>query len=130
MEFYARMQATANKLLKGKGQAVTLTRQVSGAYDPATGQATITTTIQTGTGAIFDYGIQQAGIYSAPGSLIQVGDKQLLLSVISAMGGLLTAPEVNDTVTVGTTVYTIKQVKALSPAGTTVLFDINLRGVA
>ena len=130
MDFYTRMQSTANRMLKGRGQSVTISRQISGVYDPTTGQATVTTSVQTGTGAIFDYGVQQAGIYSAPGSLIQVGDKQLLLSVISAMGGLLTAPEVNDTMTVGMTVYTIKQVKALSPAGTTVLFDINLRGVA
>ncbi len=81
MEFYARMQATANKLLKGKGQKVTLTRQVSGAYDPVIGQATVTTTIQAGTGAIFDYADQ-----NIDGVLILSGDKQLLLSAVNSTG--------------------------------------------
>jgi len=126
MEFYARMQATANKLLKGKGQKVTLIRQVSGAYDPATGQATVTTTIQAGTGAIFDYADK-----NIDGVLILSGDKQLLLSAVNSTGTALTAPLVNDTVTdVGGVVRTITRIKALSPAGTTVLFDCNLRGTA
>jgi len=125
MDFYARMQATANKLLKGKGQKVTLTRQVSGAYDPVTGQATVTTTIQAGTGVIFDYADK-----NIDGVLILSGDKQLLLSAVNSTGTALTAPLVNDTVTAGGMVRTITRIKALSPAGTTVLFDCNLRGVA
>ena len=125
MDFYTRMQQTANKLLQGKGQAVTITRQVSGTYDPATGAAIVTTTTQTGTGAIFDYSDR-----NIDGELILSGDKQLLLSVVTA-GGYLTAPLVNDTVTdAGGVVRTITRVKALSPAGTTVLFDCNLRGTA
>jgi hypothetical protein len=125
MDFYSRMQATANKLLRGKGQAIIITRQVSGAYDPTTGQATITTTVQNGYGAIFDYSDK-----NVDGVLILSGDKQLLLSAVNATGTALTAPEVNDTVTAGSVVRTITRIKALSPAGTTVLFDVNLRGVA
>ena len=121
-DFYSRMQATANRLLKGKGQSIVITRQISGAYDPATGGATVTTTVQTGTGAVFDYGNKDID-----GTLIRQGDKQLLLSAVNAAGTLLTAPILDDTVTIGAIVYTIKQVKALSPAGTTVMFDVNLR---
>jgi hypothetical protein len=125
MDFYSRMQQTANKMLKGKGQAIVITRQVSGAYDPATGTATVTTTVQNGYGAIFDYSDK-----NVDGVLILSGDKQLLLSAVNSTGTALTAPEVNDTVTAGGVVRTITRIKALSPAGTTVLFDVNLRGVA
>jgi hypothetical protein len=125
MDFYSRMQATANKLLRGKGQQVTITRQVSGAYDPTTGQATVTTTVQNGYGAIFDYSDK-----NVDGVLILSGDKQLLLSAVNSTGTALTAPEVNDTVTAGGMVRTITRIKALSPAGTTVMFDCNLRGAA
>lgn len=128
MTFYSRMQKTANKLLLGKGQTVTITHVVPGTYDPETGLVTNTTTTQTGTGAIMDYNTQNTGIFTAPGSLVQVGDKQLLLSPLNTAGTVLTAPDVDDTVTdAAGKVWTIKQVKALSPAGTTVLYDCNLR---
>jgi hypothetical protein len=125
MEFYSRMQQTANKMLKGKGQTIVITRQVSGAYDPTTGQATVTTTVQNGYGAIFDYSDK-----NIDGELILSGDKQLLLSAVNSTGTALTAPEVNDTVTAGGMVRTITRIKALSPAGTTVMFDCNLRGIS
>ena len=126
MDFYTKIQATANKLLKGKGQTVTITRQTSGAYNTATGAAAVTTTTQTGYGAIFDYADR-----NIDGELILSGDKQLLLSAVNSTGTALTAPEVNDTVTdAGAVVRTITRIKALSPAGTTVMFDVNLRGAA
>lgn len=125
MDFYAKMQATANKLLKGKGQSLTLTRQTAGTYNPATGQATVTTTTQAGYGAIFDYSDK-----NIDGVLVVSGDKQLLLSAVNSAGTALTAPVVNDTVTAGGVVRTITRIKTLSPAGTTVMFDCNLRGVS
>lgn len=125
MNFYARLQATANKLLKGKGQAVTITSQAVGDYDTTTGTASVTTTNQTGWGAVFEYTNK-----NIDGTLILAGDKQLLLSAINSDGTLLTAPQVNDTVTIGGQVSTIKQVKPLSPAGTALLFDCNIRGAS
>ena len=122
MEFYSKMQATANRLLKGKGQEITLTRQAAGAYDPATGTAAVTTTTQTAYGAMFEYGDK-----NIDGTLIKEGDKQLLLSAINSAGTALVAPALNDTVTINTVVYTVVRIKPLSPAGTTVLFDCNIR---
>ena len=123
-EFYTRAKESADRMLRSKGQAVTITKRTAGAYDPATGGATVTTTTETGTGAVFEYGNK-----NIDGSLIKVGDKQLLLSAFRAAGGALTAPVVNDTVTLASgTVYTITQVKALSPGGMDVLYDCNLRG--
>jgi hypothetical protein len=122
MEFYSKMQATANRLLKGKGQEITLTRQTAGAYDPATGTAAVTTTTQTAYGAMFEYGDK-----NIDGVLIKEGDKQLLLSALNSAGTALVAPQLNDTVTINTVVYTVVRIKPLSPAGTTVLFDCNIR---
>jgi hypothetical protein len=125
-DFYTRMQTTANRLLKDKGQSLTISRQTAGAYDPATGQTTVTVTTQTGTGAIFDYRDE-----NVDGVLILSGDKQLLLSAVNTTGTALTAPEVNDTVTdAGSVVRTITRIKTLAPAGTVVMYDINLRGAA
>ena len=124
-DFYTRMQATANKLLRGKGQTVTLSRNTAGAYDPATGTTPVTVTTQNGTGAIFDYNDK-----NIDGVLILSGDKQLLLSAVNSTGTALTAPMVNDTVTAGGVVRTITRIKTLAPAGTTVLYDCNLRGAA
>ena len=122
MEFYSKMQATANRLLKGKGQEITLTRQTAVAYDPATGTAAVTTTTQTAYGAMFEYGDK-----NIDGVLIKEGDKQLLLSALNSAGTALVAPQLNDTVTINTVVYTVVRIKPLSPAGTTVLFDCNIR---
>jgi hypothetical protein len=122
MEFYAKMQATANRLLKGKGQEITLTRQAAGAYNVSTGTAAVTTTAQTAYGAMFEYGDK-----NIDGVLIKEGDKQLLLSALNSAGTALVAPQLNDTVTINTVVYTVVRIKPLSPAGTTVLFDCNIR---
>jgi hypothetical protein len=129
MSIYTTAQKTANRLLKGKGQAITITRQSAGTYDPATGTSAVTTSTQKGWGAVLEYDTRQAGIFNAPGSLIQVGDKQLLLSPLNSAGTALTAPAVNDTATDASgKAYTITQVKPLSPGGTPVLYEINLRG--
>ena len=122
MEFYSKMQATANRLLKGKGQEITLTRQAAGAYNVSTGTASVTTTTQTAYGAMFEYGDK-----NIDGVLIKEGDKQLLLSALNSAGTALVAPQLNDTVTINTVVYTVVRIKPLSPAGTTVLFDCNIR---
>ena len=122
MEFYSKMQATANRMLKGKGQSITLTRQTAGAYNTATGTAAVTTTTQTAYGAVFPYADK-----NIDGVLIQEGDKQLLLSALNSAGTALVAPALNDTVLIDAVTYTITRIKPLSPAGTTVLFDCNIR---
>ena len=111
-------------MLKGKGQALTLTRQSAGNYDPATGSSTVTTSTQTGTGAIFDYGNK-----NIDGTLIKQGDKNLLLSAFKTDGTDLTAPILNDTVTdVNGIIYTIVEpLKTIAPAGIAIMYDCNLR---
>jgi hypothetical protein len=123
MTFYTRLQNTAQKLLKGKGQSLTLTKITAGTYNPSTGGVTGgTTSTQLAYGAVFEYGNK-----NIDGTLIKVGDKQLLLSAFKTDGTALTAPVVNDTVTIGGTTYTITQAKSSAPAGTVVLYDCNVR---
>ena len=118
MGFYERMAAMTDRLLKDKGQAVTITRRTAGTYDTATGAATVTTTTKTGYAAIMDHSSN-----NIDGTLIKSGDKKLLLSPAG-----ISAPVLNDTVTVGGVIYTVVEpLKTVSPAGTVVMYELNLR---
>lgn len=121
--FYKRLKTTADRLLKKKGQAIKVYHTTPGVYDPETGTIANYTTMQECTGAIFDYGTKQID-----GTLIKVGDKQLLLSAFQPDGSVLPAPVLGDTVAVGGVTYTlVEPLKEVNPAGTVVLFDVNLR---
>src|SRR5574343_103680 len=118
MTFYSDMADTADELLTEFGQTVTLNRVMTGAYDPATGSASTSTSTQTGRGAIFDY--KTADIDN---SLIKQGDKRLLLSPDG-----ITAVTTGDAVVISSVTYTVTMVKQINPAGTVVMYDVNLRG--
>lgn len=113
---------TAAELLEEFGQSVTLTSKASGAYSTATGAATVATSTQTVSAVVLDYGSRDID-----GTLIRAGNKRLLMAPQTTAGVDLTAPVVDDTVLVGSTTYTIKGIKTLSPAGTVILFDCNIR---
>ena len=121
MGFYEKMQKTSDRLLISKGQAVTLIHTVTGEYVPGSGVETSTAT-QYGTGAVVDWENQ-----AIDGTIIRQGDRRLLLSALNTAGAALTAPAIEDTATVGGVTYTITQVKQTNPAGTVVLYDLNLR---
>lgn len=116
----------------GFGQVIVLSRTTTGAYDTSTGKPGVTSTTQTGSGVVLEYStFTRAGVQNTPGSLIQAGDRQLLLSPVDANGQPLNPPPaVDDLVTLadGTT-YTVTSAAPLSPAGTPIYFDCNLRGV-
>lgn len=124
MSFYTRLQKTVNKLIKDKGQSITLTHVTPGTYNPATGGVTNTTSTQAAFGAIIEWEARHID-----GNLIKATDKQLLLSPFKTDGTALTAPVLGDTVTdaAGVTYTLVYPLKTVSPAGTIVLFDVNLR---
>lgn len=131
-----RARASAGRALApiargGKGQVVVLTRVTVGAYDPATGTIPQVITSQTTSGAVFEYtSFLRGGLRNEPGSLILAGDKQILISPFKADGTPLDPPpQTDDTVTLadGST-FTITHNSPLSPAGTAVIFDCNIRG--
>ena len=122
MSFYGDMATTANELLSEFGQAVTIRRQTSGGYDPETGTTSVTTTNETGNGAVFDFGMHKSGQSFTAESLILAGDKQLLLSPIG-----VSAPLPGHLAIIGGETWNIVSIKATAPAGLAVLFECQLR---
>lgn len=117
---YDKSAATALRLLQKFGQAVTLRKQTAGAYDPATGAATVTTSDYSATGVFLDYKLQNSG-QALENSMVQVGDKKLLLSP-----DVTSAPDVDDLI-IGQGTWRIVNIKAVNPSGTPVLYELQLR---
>lgn len=114
---YQGLADVALSLLVEFGQAVTRVSYTAGSYSVATGEATVTGASTDRTGAIFDFG---AGQTLERGSLIQVGDKRLILD---ATAGVNT----QDHFLVGSTEYVIVSIGEISPAGIPVVYDLHLR---
>ncbi len=117
MTFYSDLADTGLELLTEFGQDVTRCALTAGVYDPATGLVTPTATDTTRKGALFDFG---AGQTLARGTLIQGGDKRLLLAATATV-----SPQ--DHFIIGGVEYVIVSIGEISPAGTVVLYDIHLR---
>ena len=101
-------------MIAAKGQAVTLTRRASGAYNPATGTAAVTTSTQTGKGVILPFG---QGIRKRADSNVTTADRLCYLSGLNASGAALTEPKVDDTLTDAQGAsYSITEVSPLEPA--------------
>lgn len=113
---YAVTAATATRLLQRFGAAATLKRQTAGAYNPATGAAAVTVTSLATTAAVFAY--PQKYIDN---TLILQGDQQAYL----APG---VAPQQGDRLAWQGKDYEIVVVKPVSPAGTAVLYEAQIRG--
>ncbi len=115
--FYAGLAATASRLLLSKGQSVTFTRISGGVKNPATGETTgQTTSNYTGNGAAFDYNSSEID-----GETIQTGDIRLILEAVA------TTPLIDDTCPIDSVGYRVMSVKATSPAGTPVIYELQLR---
>ena len=113
---YTGTAATATRLLARFGAACTLKRQSAGSYDPSTGSDTVTATSLSTVACVFAY--PQSYI---DGTLILQGDQRAYMDpgVTPAQGDVL-AWQGTD--------YTVVSVKPVSPAGTVVLFEAQLRG--
>lgn len=118
MSFYVDAQNDASELLTEFGRALTLTKRTSGTYNPNTGTAAVTSTTYGVIGAIFDFPAR-----AIDGTIIQQGDKKAII----AARGLAAVPDITDTLTVGGVAHSIVNVKALEPAGTTVIYTLQIR---
>ena len=118
MTFYTDAQNDADELLREFGQALTLTKKTSGAYDPATGAAAVTSTTYGVIGAVFDFPAR-----AIDGTIIQQGDKKAIIAARS----LSVVPDITDSLTVKGIAHQIVNVKALEPAGTTVIYTLQIR---
>ncbi|NSX15984.1 hypothetical protein HTY52_18020 [Cupriavidus taiwanensis] len=122
MSFYDEMAALADELLREFGKPLTLRCVLPGSYDPGSGTAPETVTDYPGTGALFDYAMLAAGQTWIPSTLIEVGDKQCLLSPAG-----VPLPTTGDQLVDGAEVWQVQNVKAANPAGTPVLYELQLR---
>lgn len=122
MTLYTELATVADELLAEFGQAVTIRHRTAGAYDPATGSVTVTTTDETGRAALFDFGLHQSGTSFTAGALIQAGDKQMLLSPVG-----ITAPKPGDHAIAAGVTWNVSAVKETAPAGTVVIYELLLR---
>lgn len=114
---YSEIAANALEVLTEFGRDVTRRSYSQGAYDPATGLVTPTTADTPRRGALFDFG---AGQTLERGTLIQGGDKRLLLDATSTVAQ-------QDHFIIGGVEYVIVSIGEIAPAGTAVLYDIHLR---
>ncbi len=114
--FYASLAAVATRLLTDRGQQVTFTRAVDGAFDPATGITTPgTPTTITGYGASFDYNRSEID-----GTLIKRGDIRFIFEAAGR-------PKEGDTVVIDSETYRVMAPSIVSPAGVDVYYEVQLR---
>lgn len=110
----------------GKGQEVTLHQPGSdGVFDPAT---------ETTTGATSPVDHDSSGVeeaysaFSISSGVVAAGDIKFLLSPLKVDGTPMPQPESDGwTLTKADGTWTIKRIEPLSPAGTDVLFTLQLR---
>lgn len=115
MTFYNEMAATALELLAKFGAPVTLQRVTIGAYDPATGSASNSTSNLTTTGIVRSYASKQID-----GERVKVGDKEVVLSNEQA-------PLLSDKILVGSVPWSIVNIREVNPAGTVLVYFVQVR---
>jgi hypothetical protein len=122
--FYAEMAETAQALMAEFGQVVTLTESTPGTYDPAQSKpAAPDVTTQTAVGVVRDYSSR-----SIDGTLIQAGDRLLITGPKTTAGAALAEPTVESGVTLADeTVWTVKRVETVKPAGFVLAYRLQLR---
>lgn len=120
MSFYSDLAADSLSLLTEFGRDITRIAYTPGTYDPATGLSTPTTSSTTRKGAAFDFNTLSSGTQFVRGTLVEVGDKQLLVDAAAAIN-------IEDKFTVGSITYQIISVGEVNPAGTVVLYDLHVR---
>jgi hypothetical protein len=113
---YARLQDTAKRLIARFGQTGTL-RRTTDDGDPFNPGGQVTTD-HACTFAVLDYAKKDVD-----GTLTRQTDQMVYLSVT----GLSITPETTDQLIVGGAVMTIINVKPLSPAGTVLFYELQVR---
>jgi hypothetical protein len=114
---YAKTAQTSLNLLTKFGQTVTQRKTNQGVYDPATGANTTTYTDTTRSAVMLDYG---KGLTQINGTLIQQGDKQLLVDGSAPIA-------MQHKFIVNNIEWSIISLGELAPAGTAVLYDLHVR---
>lgn len=112
---YARLQATAHRLIAKFGQTGTVTRLVNSgtSYDPTQTPTTFSCQL-----VVLDYEDSKVD-----GTMIKRSDKTIYVSTAGLTSGL----EQSDKITVGTDEYSIESLKPLNPAGMVLYWEVQGR---
>ena len=121
-DFYNGLKSTASRLLIQFGKPMTLRIQTGSVYDPVTQTNVPAYADYPVSGLVPNYGRERSGAVSENGALVQTNDRKLLLSVSDAP-----IPSIGALVVDGADIYTVENVKALSPAGINLLFELRGR---
>lgn len=121
MTFYDEMAVIALEMITEFGQPVTIIKTEPGEYDPETGGDTPGATIeQTAQGILLDF----TGQEFQNNSLIKQGDKKLKI----AAQGLEWIPDLlNKVIIQGRTWSIVPPLKEVNPAGTAILYELQVR---
>ncbi len=115
--FYARLEATARRLIKDKGSVQTLLRAgtpTGPAHDPQPGADVRTPCYLVETGY---------SLTDRDATLVEQGDKLGLIS--TELAGYV--PEKTDRIEIGGEEYQFVDIKPLAPGGTTLLYEFHAR---
>jgi hypothetical protein len=121
MAFYDEMAVMALDMIREFGQPVAIRATTVGEYDPETGSAPPDSTKeQTAQGILLDF----TGQEFQSNSLIKQGDKKLKI----AAQGLEWVPDLlNKVIIQGRTWSIVPPLKVVSPAGTPILYELQVR---
>lgn len=111
---YVPLQQSASRLIQKFGQQLTFTRTTKGAYNPATGTTSDSSSTFSKYACIFDYSNTDTA-----GLTIEAGDRRLLAEFYDY--------EVGDTVSIGNEVYRVISVSANQPASTGLTVNLQVR---
>jgi hypothetical protein len=125
MSNYAQDARDVDAAFRADGQLISLTIKTKGPY--VNGAVTIITTTEDVWGIETGVTLHDLGVGTVNGTLVQSGDRKLMISVFKDDGTNLTPPKVSDLATVGTQVYTVKNVDKLSPGGVVVMCTLVAR---
>lgn len=127
MNIYESLRANTKVLLTRYGQSMTLTkRTATTAYDPDTGEVTPGTTEYTGKGVMLNYTDSYLHYGGRKGeSLVQMGDRRVLFTPDDS--AMPTPVAAVDVIVVGMVEWLVAGVSPVSPSGTVVLYDLQVR---
>lgn len=104
--------------LKYDGMAMTFSRNVQGAYDPAIGTVTNTTLSYATYGIITEY-----RNFEIDGTVIKQGDKRIIIGIPAGMP----EPIQDDNLIIGGVTWAVKQCNPVMPSGTSIIFKLQIR---
>lgn len=112
---YVPLQSTATRLIEKFGRDLTFARQTQGAYNPATGQTSNTSSTFTKKCVVSDF----SDMSNTTQGVEVMGDVKLL-----ALNGNYV---VDDTVTIDGSVYRVVDVKEIKPSETQMYCELRVR---